>query len=80
MAEVVITMRVLRKSARTDEILRHVGERLRQRDELEPNDRGAIEVRLGGRAPRAWEDVRDALDDAGDDWRQWLHLSPRPPR
>ena len=79
MADVVITLRVLRKSPRTDEILDQVAERLRQK-ELEPNDRGAIEVRLGGRAPRAWEDVRDALDAAGDDWRQWVHLAPRPPR
>ena len=79
MAEVVITLRIIRKGPRTNEILEDVGARLRQRD-MEPNDRGAIEVRLSGRAPRAWEDVRDALDGAGDDWRQWLHLSPRPPR
>ena len=79
MADAVITLRIIRRSPRTTEILEEVGERLRQK-ELEPNDRGAIEIRLGGRAPRAWEDVRDALDAAGDDWRQWLHLAPRPPR
>ena len=80
MAEAVITVRVLRKGKRTEEILGEIGERLRQRRDLEPNDRGAIEIRLSGRAPRAWEEVRDALDAAGDDWRQWLHLAPRPPR
>ena len=79
MAEAVITLRILRKSPRTNEILDELADRLRQKP-LEPNDRGAIEVRLSGRAPRAWEDVRDALDAAGDDWRQWLHLAPRPPR
>jgi hypothetical protein len=78
-ADVVITLRIIRRGPRTTEILDELAGRLRQK-ELEPNDRGAIELRLGGRAPRAWEDVRDALDAAGDDWRQWLHLSPRPPR
>jgi hypothetical protein len=78
-AEVVITLRIIRKGPRTTAILEDLAARLRQRT-LEPNERGAIEVRLGGRAPRAWEEVRDALDAAGDDWRQWLHLAPRPPR
>ena len=79
MADVVITLRIIRRGPRTTEILEEVGARLRQ-EELEPNDRGAIEIRLGGRAPRAWEEVRDALDATGGDWRQWLHLAPRPPR
>jgi hypothetical protein len=78
-ADAVITLRIIRKGPRTTEILDELADRLRQKD-LEPNDRGAIEVRVSGRAPRAWEDVRDALDAAGDDWRQWLHLAPRPPR
>jgi len=35
-------------------------------------------LRLDGRGPKAWDTVRDALDSAGSDWRQWIHLAPRP--
>jgi predicted Rdx family selenoprotein len=77
--ESVITVRVIRKSTRTLELLELVGERL-GRKSLEPDDLGAVHIRMNGRGPRCWEEVRDALDSTGDDWRQWLHLSPRPPR
>ena len=79
MAESVITVRVIRKNPRTEEVLSALADRL-GKETLEPNDRGAIEIRMNGRGPRAWEEVRDALDSIGDDWRQWLHLAPRPPR
>ena len=79
MAETVITIRVIRKKPRAGEILEQVGERL-GRKALEPDDLGVVQIRMNGRGPRAWEEVRSALDATGDDWRQWLHLSPRPPR
>ena len=79
MAETVITVRVIRKNPRAQEVLDELGHAL-GKEPLEPNDRGAIEIRMNGRGPRAWEEVRDTLDRIGDDWRQWLHLSPRPPR
>jgi predicted Rdx family selenoprotein len=79
MAEAVITVRVIRKGRRTNELLEQLAQAL-NRDELEPNSLGAIDIRMNGRGPRCWEEVRDALDATGDDWRQWLHLAPRPPR
>ena len=79
MAESVITLRVIRKNPRTEQVLTQLADAL-GKDELEPNDHGAIEIRMNGRGPRAWEEVRDALDSIGDDWRQWIHLAPRPPR
>jgi len=78
-ADTIITLRVLRKSPRTQEVLDGVAARL-GRDHLAPDDLGAVHIRMNGRAPRSWDEVRDALDDTGDDWRQWLHLAPRPPR
>lgn len=79
MAEAVITLRVLRKSQRTVEVLDGVAARL-GKEQLQPDDLGAVHIRMQGRAPRSWDEVRDALDATGDDWRQWLHLAPRPPR
>lgn len=79
MAESVITVRVLRKGARTTELLQELAQAL-GRESLEPDDLGVVDIRMNGRGPRAWEEVRDALDSTGDDWRQWLHLAPRPPR
>jgi hypothetical protein len=78
-ADSVITVRVIRKGARTEQVLSDLARAL-GREVLEPNDRGAIDIRMSGRAPRCWEEVRDALDSTGEDWRQWLYLSPRPPR
>ena len=77
MAETVIVVRVLRRSPRAQEILEDVGRTLGV-DDLEPDRSGAIPLRVGDRGPRAWERVRDALDRAGSDWRQWIHLAPRP--
>jgi hypothetical protein len=76
-AETLITLRVLRNGARTDELLGHV-ERRFGGDRLRRDDFGVVEIRLSGRAAVAWDEVRDALDAAGSDWRQWVHLAPRP--
>ena len=79
MAESVITVRVIRKNPRALELLDELAQAL-GRQALEADDRGVVDIRMNGRGPRAWEEVRSALDSTGDDWRQWLHLSPRPPR
>ena len=77
MAETVIQVRVLRRNPRAQEILDALGRSLGI-DDLEPDRSGAIPLRVHDRGPRAWERVRDALDDAGSDWRQWIHQAPRP--
>ena len=77
MAETIIVVRVLRKNPRAQEILASLSRSL-DVDELEADRSGDIPLRLHDRGPRAWERVRDALDEAGSDWRQWIHLAPRP--
>ena len=79
MAESVITLRVVRKGKRADKLLRSLGEEI-GRDDLVADDSGVIRVRMPGRGPRSWDQVREGLDRSGSDWREWLHLSPRPSR
>ena len=79
MPEAVIQLRVLRTGARTDELLAELARDL-GREQLEPDGTGLVLLRLDVRGPEAWDRVRDVLDDAGPDWRQWLHLAPRPRR
>jgi predicted Rdx family selenoprotein len=78
-ADTVITLRVLRKGQRALDLLDEVAGTL-GRGHLEPDLGGVVAIRMTGRGSRAWEQVRDALDGTGDDWRQWLYLAPRPPR
>jgi predicted Rdx family selenoprotein len=79
MSDAVITLHVLRRGPRAQELLTDVAERLGL-DALEPDDHGVVRVRLGRRGPQAWDAVNQALDAAGPDWRERLHLSPRPNR
>jgi hypothetical protein len=79
MADGVIILRVLRQSPRTDLLLEQVGQAVTDLP-LVADDHGTVEVRAARRAPQVWDAVRDALDEAGSDWRQWLHLSARPKR
>ena len=72
-------MRVLRHGARTEELLDALAERF-GRDRVRSDEYGAVHVRVAGRPGPAWDALRDALDAAGSDWRQWLHLEPRPSR
>jgi len=76
-AEVAITMRVLRHGTRTEELLGVLARRFGS-DRVWRDDFGAVHVRVSGRRATAWDELRDALDAAGGDWRQWLHLGPRP--
>jgi hypothetical protein len=75
--EAVIRLRVIRQGPRAGELLRAVAGQL-GRDELDTDDTGLVMVRLDARGPKAWDTLRDALDVAGSDWREWLHLAPRP--
>jgi hypothetical protein len=76
-AETLVILRIVRGGDRTDELLRHVERRVGA-DRLSRDDFGAIRIRVRGRAAAAWDEVRDALDAAGSDWRQWVYLAPRP--
>ena len=76
-SDVAITIRVLRPGTRTDELLRALTERFGA-DRVWRDDYGAVHVSVSGRRATAWDELRDALDAAGSDWRQWLHLAPRP--
>jgi predicted Rdx family selenoprotein len=79
MARTEITVRVIRRGPRAQELLAaaagHLGKAA-----LEPEDLHAVRIGLSERGPVAWERVRDALDAAGSDWREWLHLEARPRR
>ena len=79
MARSEITLRLVRRGPRTEEVLRDTATRLGQ-DGVEPDERGVVRLVLSERGPVAWERVRDALDAAGSDWRQWVHLEARPRR
>ncbi len=79
MARTTITVRVIRRGPRAGELLIAAGQIL-DRPSLEPDDRGYVLIELPERGPNAWERVRDALDRAGSDWREWLHLEARPRR
>ena len=78
-AESVIVVRVLRRGGRADELLVQLGRAL-GRDALMADEYGTVRVRVDARGPVAWETVRQTLDGLGPDWRQWLHLAPRPKR
>jgi hypothetical protein len=75
--DIAITIRVLRPGPRTDELLGALAQRFGS-DRVWRDDYGAVHVRVNGRRATAWDELRDALDAAGSDWRQWLHLGPRP--
>jgi hypothetical protein len=43
-----------------------------------PDERGHVRILLEESEGAAWQRVSDALDAAGDDWDEHLHLNPRP--
>jgi hypothetical protein len=79
MAEAVITLRILRRGPRAELLLEQLGNTIAD-EPLSADDHGTVLVRAPRRAQQTWDQVRDALDAAGSDWRQWLYLSPRPSR
>ena len=79
MAETTIVIRIWRRGSRGRELLERLGREL-GRDDVVPDDSGIVRLRMDGRAGKSWDTLRDALDRAGPDWREWLHLESRPPR
>ena len=79
MAETVITLRIWRKGQRAQELLDQLAQEL-GRGDIEADDHGIVRLRMDGRGGKSWDALRDALDRAGSDWREWLHLESRPPR
>jgi hypothetical protein len=75
--ETHITLRILRRGPRADELLAHVARRFGP-DRVRRDNFDAVKISVSARAAVAWDDVRDALDGAGSDWRQWVYLPPRP--
>jgi len=71
---VVIRLILIRDDARTRTILADVARRL-EVGTLEPDGRGDIQITVEP-SPEAdgWNRVRRALDAAGDDWWQYIHL------
>jgi len=76
---VAIRLIVIRDDPRARALLADVARRL-ELDELEPDEHGDVYVAV---APSpdgdAWQRVRGALDAAGDDWWEYLHLPRHAP-
>ena len=79
MAETTIVLRIWRKGARGPQLLERLGAEL-GRSDVVPDDNGIVRLRMDGRGGKSWDSLRDALDRAGSDWREWIHLESRPPR
>ncbi|HEV2815279.1 MAG TPA: hypothetical protein VGW10_18635 [Solirubrobacteraceae bacterium] len=79
MAETIITLRIWRKGPRGEELLERLAAEL-GRSDVVADDSGLVRLRMDGRGGKSWDTLRDALDRAGSDWREWLHLESRPPR
>jgi hypothetical protein len=68
---------VTRPGGRANELLAAITEHL-GRETLAPDERGHVRVLLEDSEGAAWQRVHDALDAAGDDWNEYLHLNPQP--
>ncbi|HEX8122463.1 MAG TPA: hypothetical protein VF549_14475 [Solirubrobacteraceae bacterium] len=79
MADTIITLRIWRKGPRGHELLQRLGAEL-GRNDVVADDHGVVKLKMDGRGGKSWDSLRDALDRAGSDWREWLHLESRPPR
>ena len=75
----MITLRIWRKGPRAHELLERLGTEL-GRGDVVADDAGQVKLRMDGRGGKSWDSLRDALDRAGTDWREWIHLESRPPR
>ena len=72
-----IVVHVTCPGGRADELLAAVAERL-GRGTLIADERGHVRILLEELEGTAWQCVHDALDAVGDDWREYLHVNPRP--
>ncbi len=72
-----IVVHVTRPGRRADEILASLGETLGHRM-MPPDERGHSRILLEATEGVAWQRVQDALDAAGDDWPEHVHVNPKP--
>jgi predicted Rdx family selenoprotein len=72
-----IVVHVTRPGGRANELLAAVAEHL-GRETLVPDERGHVRILLEQSEGAAWQRVHDALDAAGDDWHEHVHVNPRP--
>jgi hypothetical protein len=72
-----IVVHVTRPGGRADALLasatKHLGG-----GTLSVDERGGVRILLEEAGGVAWDQVHDALDAAGDDWHEYLHIRPRP--
>jgi hypothetical protein len=72
-----IVVHVTRSGTRTDELLAAFANQL-ERDTQAPDERAHVRILLKQPVSAAWQRVYDALEAAGDDWHEHLHLNPQP--
>jgi hypothetical protein len=72
-----IVVHVTRPGRRADELLAAVAKHLGRGTQI-PDERGHVRILLEESEGAAWQRVHDALDAAGDDWHEHLHVNPRP--
>ena len=72
-----IVVHVMRPGRRADELLAAVAKHLGRGAQI-PDERGHVRILLEESEGAAWQRIHDALDAAGDDWHEHLHVSPRP--
>jgi hypothetical protein len=72
-----IIVHVTHPGPRADELLAAVAGAL-GRATPKPDERGHARILLEEPEGRAWHRVHDALDAAGDDWPEHLHVNPEP--
>jgi hypothetical protein len=72
-----IVVRVTCPGGRANELLAAVAEQLGRESQI-PDERGHVRILLEESEGVAWQRVNDALDAAGDDWHEHLHVNPRP--
>jgi hypothetical protein len=81
----VIVVHVTRPGGRADELLAAVADELLAAVAKQlgggtqiPDERGHVRILLEESEGAAWRRVHDALDAAGGDWHEHLHVNPRP--
>jgi hypothetical protein len=72
-----IVVHVTRPGARADALLAALAANL-GRENQRPDERGHVRFLLEEREDTGWQRVHDALEAAGDDWQEHLHVNPRP--
>jgi hypothetical protein len=70
-----IIVHVTRPGGRANDLLAAVAEQLGGGTPI-PDERGHVRFLLEESEGAAWQRVNDALDAAGDDWDEHLHLNP----